>query len=107
MVSTRKSVCTVLWLWYIGHQDTLNGIKKELTFACASFRGDTDASEWSQRLSDVLRSVEVNVVTNEECSQAKGYVGWFNYESYEGSITSNMLCAQDTNQDSCQGDSGT
>jgi trypsin len=68
--------------------------------------GDTDASEWSQRLSDVLRSVEVNVVTNEECSQAKGYVGWFNYESYEGSITSNMLCAQDTNQDSCQGDSG-
>lgn len=68
--------------------------------------GDTDPSDWSQKLSDILHSVEVNVVSNELCSRAKGYVGWFNYESYEGAITSNMLCAKDTNQDSCQGDSG-
>lgn len=68
--------------------------------------GDTDPSDWSQRLSDELHSVEVNVVSNEQCSQAKGYVGWFNYQSYEGAITSNMLCAEDANQDSCQGDSG-
>lgn len=68
--------------------------------------GDTDPSEWSQRLSDKLHAVEVNVVSNEQCSQAKGYVGWFNYESYEGAITTSMLCAKDSNQDSCQGDSG-
>jgi trypsin len=68
--------------------------------------GDTDPSEWSQRLANKLHAVEVNVVSNEQCSQAKGYVGWFNYESYEGAITTSMLCAQDSNQDSCQGDSG-
>jgi trypsin len=68
--------------------------------------GDTDPSDWGQRLSDELHSVEVNVVSNAQCSQAKGYVGWFNYQSYEGAITDNMLCAQDNNQDSCQGDSG-
>ena len=69
-------------------------------------RGDTDPSDWGQRLSDELHSVEVNVVSNAQCSQAKGYVGWFNYQSYEGAITENMLCAQDNNQDSCLGDSG-
>lgn len=57
-------------------------------------------------MADKLHAVEVNVVSNEQCSQAKGYVGWFNYESYEGAITTSMLCAKDSNQDSCQGDSG-
>ncbi|KAL3803201.1 hypothetical protein HJC23_003476 [Cyclotella cryptica] len=68
--------------------------------------GDTAQSDFVQELSDILRSVQVTVVSNDECAASRGWVGWFNYQSYEGSITQNMLCARGSNADSCQGDSG-
>ena len=67
--------------------------------------GDTVAADDIQRLSDVLRDVEVNVISNEECEKSKGYAGGW-YQDYDGAISSSMLCAKDINEDSCQGDSG-
>ena len=63
--------------------------------------GDIDPSEDGQVLASELMEVEVNTITNEECESSSGENG-----SYEGSITSNMLCAKDAGEDSCQGDSG-
>ena len=54
---------------------------------------------------DVLMTVEVNTISNEECEQSNGLIGGW-YASYDGKITDNMLCAKDDGQDSCQGDSG-
>lgn len=67
--------------------------------------GDTIASEEYSQLSNTLKEVEVNVVSNQVCSRANGYVGGF-YSSYSRAITPNMLCAQAPGRDSCQGDSG-
>ena len=67
--------------------------------------GDTVAADDISRLSDVLRDVEVNVISNQECGQSEGTVGGW-YDTYDGQITSSMLCAKDNNEDSCQGDSG-
>jgi len=67
--------------------------------------GDTNPSESITATSDKLRDVEVKVMSNEKCSQSRGYVGW-SYQSYYGQITKQMLCAKDDNEDSCQGDSG-
>jgi len=67
--------------------------------------GDTNPSESITTTSDTLRDVEVKVMSNAECSQSRGYVGW-SYQSYQGDITDQMLCAKDDNEDSCQGDSG-
>jgi secreted trypsin-like serine protease len=48
-----------------------------------------------------LKHVSVSYVPNDTCNSAYG-------EEYgEGSITSNMMCAADLDEDSCQGDSGT
>jgi trypsin len=44
-----------------------------------------------------LNHVSVSYVPNDTCNSA--------YDA--GSITSNMMCAADLNEDSCQGDSGT
>jgi secreted trypsin-like serine protease len=44
-----------------------------------------------------LKHVSVSYVPNDTCSSAYG----------EDSITSNMMCAADLDEDSCQGDSGT
>ena len=75
--------------------------------------GDTDASEYYSDISDVLMGVDLSVVPNDECSLAGdgggGGGGWFSsssYESYDGLITENMLCARAAGGDSCQGDSG-
>ena len=46
-------------------------------------------------LSNVLREVEVDIVSNEECN-----------DQYGGAITNDMLCAARAGKDSCQGDSG-
>jgi trypsin len=67
--------------------------------------GDTVAADDISRLSDVLKDVSVNVISNTECEQSEGTVGGW-YDTYDGSITSAMLCAKDNNEDSCQGDSG-
>jgi trypsin len=49
--------------------------------------------------------VEVKMISNEECAKSSGSVYGFT-ESYQGQITSSMMCAKDQNEDSCQGDSG-
>ena len=60
--------------------------------------------DWTE-LSDVLRNVDVTVISNEKCDASEGTIGgWF--ETYEGQITDNMLCARAIRQDACQGDSG-
>lgn len=46
-----------------------------------------------------LMKVDVNVWTNSRCSSSYG-------SSAPGGITSHMLCASDTQKDSCSGDSG-
>eukprot|EP00579_Thalassiosira_antarctica_P010214 CAMPEP_0201908604 /NCGR_PEP_ID=MMETSP0903-20130614/669_1 /ASSEMBLY_ACC=CAM_ASM_000552 /TAXON_ID=420261 /ORGANISM="Thalassiosira antarctica, Strain CCMP982" /LENGTH=646 /DNA_ID=CAMNT_0048442989 /DNA_START=76 /DNA_END=2016 /DNA_ORIENTATION=+ len=56
-------------------------------------------------VSDVLMTVEVNTISNEECEQSDGLIGGWP-ASYDGKITDNMLCAKDDGEDSCQGDSG-
>ena len=65
--------------------------------------GDVDPSDAGQKLANELMEVEVNVISNEECDRSAGDFG-----SYQGSITSNMLCAKEEGggEDSCQGDSG-
>lgn len=71
--------------------------------------GDTVAFDSIQQLSDTLKEVEVTAISNAECEVSSGRVGnWFfgSYESYQGQITDNMLCAEDNGEDSCQGDSG-
>jgi trypsin len=77
--------------------------------------GDTDPSEYYSDISDVLMGVDLSVVSNDECSLAGddgggGGGGWFSwsssYESYDGKITENMMCARAAGGDSCQGDSG-
>ncbi|KAL7468963.1 hypothetical protein ACHAXS_009199 [Conticribra weissflogii] len=67
--------------------------------------GDTVASDFILSLSSVLRAVELSTISNSDCRQSKGLHGGF-YDSFEGSVKKNMLCAKDLNQDACQGDSG-
>jgi hypothetical protein len=66
--------------------------------------GDTDASTLYQDISDVLMHVDLRVVSNLKCSASKGDA--WPYDTYNGKITDNMLCASADGQDSCQGDSG-
>mmetsp|Transcript_12529 Transcript_12529/g.23438 ORF Transcript_12529/g.23438 Transcript_12529/m.23438 type:complete len:572 (-) Transcript_12529:163-1878(-) len=67
--------------------------------------GDVREEDDVQVLSDVLMDVSVNVIDNNECEESEGTVGgWF--DSYQGQITENMLCAEDKGEDACQGDSG-
>ncbi|KAI7803462.1 trypsin-3-like [Triplophysa rosa] len=47
------------------------------------------------QLPNTLQEVQIPIVSNTDCNQA-----------YQGSITSNMLCAAAGGKDSCQGDSG-
>ena len=77
--------------------------------------GDTDITNDFDMLtdddvdmSDVLMTIEVQVVSNEECEASEVSIGGGNSVTYVGEITDNMLCAQDSgqDQDSCQGDSG-
>lgn len=52
--------------------------------------------ESSSRIPNMLRAVDVKVVTNSDCNNKYGY----------GQIRSSMMCAQTEGKDSCQGDSG-
>ena len=67
--------------------------------------GDTDPDDDRTVVSENLKHVEVNYLSNEVCEDSKGYIG-SNWYSYENEITDNMMCAQDRNEDACQGDSG-
>lgn len=59
----------------------------------------------SSTASDVLRSVEVDSLSNEVCEQSSGlYEG--DSVSYQGYIMANMMCAKGVDSDACQGDSG-
>jgi hypothetical protein len=61
--------------------------------------GDTTSDDQTQDLADVLMSVNVNVISNSDCDASSGSInGWT--DSYNGQITSNMLCAADKGQDS-------
>ncbi len=59
--------------------------------------GDTVASDFILSLSSVLRAVELSTISNSDCRQSKGLHGGF-YDSFEGSVKKNMLCAKDLNQ---------
>jgi trypsin len=65
--------------------------------------GLTDGED-EESVSPVLNQASLFVISNEECEQSKSDFLW--YDSYEGLISSDMLCATDTGEDSCQGDSG-
>ena len=67
--------------------------------------GDTDIRDDYSQLSDVLKNVRVNTITNKECDASEGTIGGYE-DDYNGSITGNMLCARTDSQDACQGDSG-
>lgn len=71
------------------------------------------------QMSDQLMEVEVNVVSNEVCEAAEGYIGGYDFyvfgteyniggtaASYEDMLTDKMMCAADNGEDACQGDSG-
>ena len=54
--------------------------------------------------SDVLMAVDVNTMSNADCSASTGSINGV-FDSYAGKITDGMLCAADDSKDSCQGDS--
>jgi trypsin len=67
--------------------------------------GDTDIDWLNFEMSDVLKSAEVYVESNEECKESEGLIqgdpAW-----YMDHVTENMLCAEAEGTDSCQTDSG-
>ena len=67
--------------------------------------GDTIQADDKQKISDVLMVVDLEVITNEECSQAEGKIGGFS-DSYADYIYPSMICTYTPGQDACQGDSG-
>ncbi len=67
--------------------------------------GDLIAADDISEISDVLKSVNVKVISNEQCEASEGFVDGY-YTSYDNQITENMLCAREYQRDSCQGDSG-
>jgi len=67
--------------------------------------GDIDIRNDVSELSDALMSVNVNVISDQECDNSEGTIDGYS-DNYNGKITKNMLCARANQQDSCQGDSG-
>jgi len=68
--------------------------------------GDKHASDSILDLANELQEVEVYTLSNEECDDSEGMVGGWQ-DSYNGQISSNMICAESEEQkDACQGDSG-
>jgi len=67
--------------------------------------GDTNPSDNVSDLSSRLMEVEVSVISNADCNDSSGSINGFQ-DSYNGQITSEMICARETNKDACQGDSG-
>ena len=62
-------------------------------------------------ISEDLLEVDVNIVSNQKCSESEGYYEYYSwwgetiqeYGSLDGMITDNMLCAMDHGEDACQG----
>jgi hypothetical protein len=65
--------------------------------------GDTDPDDFNAVVSDELLEVDLPVISNEECSAAKGTDNGYtdNYESY---IFDSMLCTFEPGSDACQGE---
>jgi hypothetical protein len=62
-------------------------------------------------ISEDLLEVDVNIVSNQKCSQSEGYYEYWSWWGetiqefglLDGMITDNMLCAMDHGEDACQG----
>lgn len=54
--------------------------------------------------SPVLKAVDLKTISNGECEDSKS--GFLVFDSYQGLIGDDMLCARTDGADSCQGDSG-
>ncbi|EJK69075.1 hypothetical protein THAOC_09706 [Thalassiosira oceanica] len=68
--------------------------------------GDMDIDLDEEELPDELREVEVYTISNNECDDSEGVIDG-ERDSYNGQITSSMLCAEHPKRkDACQGDSG-
>ena len=67
--------------------------------------GDTDIDWLAFEMSDVLKSAEIHVQSNEECKESEGTIRG-DPHFYHGHVTQNMLCAEGKGVDSCQNDSG-
>ncbi|KAL7505122.1 hypothetical protein ACHAXN_003770 [Cyclotella atomus] len=67
--------------------------------------GDTDPDDFNAVVSDELLEVDLPVISNEECSAAKGTDNGYT-DSYESYIFDSMLCTFEPGLDACQGDSG-
>ncbi|KAL7481793.1 hypothetical protein ACHAW6_007465 [Cyclotella cf. meneghiniana] len=67
--------------------------------------GDTTLDDETKVVSDVLMEVDVQVISNEECSAVQGTDGMYtnNYAEY---IFPSMICTLTPGSDACQGDSG-
>mmetsp|Transcript_3109 Transcript_3109/g.4967 ORF Transcript_3109/g.4967 Transcript_3109/m.4967 type:complete len:249 (+) Transcript_3109:143-889(+) len=63
--------------------------------------GDTNPSDYVSDLSSRLMEVEVSVISNNDCDNSSGSINGFQ-DSYKGQITSEMICARETNKDACQ-----
>jgi len=69
--------------------------------------GEIDSDGSTVNASAILREVESDVITNDQCDAVKGIVdGTKNIESYRGLISEAMICTFAIGKDSCQKDSG-
>lgn len=67
--------------------------------------GDTDPDDSKTEVSNNLLEVDLPVISNSECRDAKGTVDGY-YGSYQNYIFKSMICTFRPGQDACQGDSG-
>ncbi|KAL7486957.1 hypothetical protein ACHAW6_012550 [Cyclotella cf. meneghiniana] len=66
-----------------------------------------DVKEQSEKFeaSDVLMTVEADIISNDECSSAQGKLDEYN-GSYDNLIYPSMICSLTEKQNACKGDSG-
>lgn len=66
-----------------------------------------DVKEQSDKFeaSDVLMTVEADIISNDECSSAQGKLDEYN-GSYDNLIFPSMICSLTEKQNACKGDSG-
>ncbi|KAL3787255.1 hypothetical protein HJC23_004129 [Cyclotella cryptica] len=67
--------------------------------------GDVKEQTDKFQASDVLMTVEADIISNDECSSAQGKLDGYN-GSYENLIYPSMICTLTEKQNACKGDSG-